>query len=170
MPSTSGRFDPATTLESSTRLYAGTGSRPSTVTTTDGSAATSSSTKREPTMPCPTTTTRLMRRPPSTRWTRSSRTAQTLNSGIPETGSIASLVSRLALSSPAQWNGRKTVSGRMSPVTDAVATSSPRAEVTRTASPSVTPWVSASTGWISSRGAGAASTSSATRRVWAPDW
>ena len=121
-------------------------------------------------MPWPTTTTRLMTGPPGRCGTRSRRTAQTLNSGIPETGSTASLVSRLALSSPAQWKGRKTVSGRIAVVTDAVATSTPRADVTRTASPSVTPWVSASTGWISSSGTGAASTSSATRRVCAPDW
>ena len=44
----------------------------------------------------------------------SRRTAQTLNSGMRETGSSAVLVSRLALPAPPQWNGTNSVSRRMS--------------------------------------------------------
>ena len=123
-------------------------------------------------MPWPTTTTCLMRAPPPGLGTdaRSTWTAHTLNSGIPDTGSVASLVRRLALRSPAQWNGRNTVSGRMPSLTAAVATRVPRAEVRRTASPSATPSPWASSGCSSATGSGAASSSSATRRVCAPDW
>ena len=46
--------------------------------------------------------------------TFSIRTAQTLNSGIFETGSSAALVSRLAHAGPPQWNGTNSVSSRMS--------------------------------------------------------
>ncbi len=42
-----------------------------------------------------------------------------LNSGIPEMGSVAASVRRLALSSSGKWNGRNTVSGRMSVLSSA---------------------------------------------------
>ncbi len=110
-----------------------------------GSPRTSSSTNRWPTMPAPTTTTfsLLMPAPPAP-WVRPGRpgrreTAQTLNSGIPETGSVASLVTAFAMPSPGQWNGMNTVSGRIAVVIRARATAMPRAEVTATSSPSSTP-------------------------------
>lgn len=68
---------------------------------------------------------------------RHTLTAQTLNSGIPETGSVASLVTRLTLASPAQWNGMKTVSGRTRSVTRAGAVTVPLALVSVTSSPEV---------------------------------
>src|ERR1019366_8503571 len=99
--------------------------------------------------------------------TRSSDAAQALNSGIPEEGSRASLVSRLA---PTQWNGRNTVSRRMWVEILAGATIWPRRVATRTRSPSTTPSTSATIGCSSTNGPGAAASSSRTRRVWAPLW
>ena len=94
----------------------------------------------------------------------------TLNSGMPETGSVASVVTRLALPSPAQWNGMNTVSGRALDVTCATATAVPRAERTSASSPSATPIRSASSGCISMYGSGCAAANAGTRRVCAPDW
>ena len=110
-------------------------------------------------MPAPTTTVLsglVMCAPPQ---------AQTLNSGIRLAGSSASMVSRLA---PTQWNGTKTVSGRIVVTTRAGALSSPRRVVTSTGSPSCAPMRSASIGCSSTNGP--SSGSSRTRRVWAPDW
>lgn len=100
----------------------------------------------------------------------STRTAQTLNSGIRETGSRAGLVRELARPSPGQWNGMNTVSARMVSVTRAGATARPRREVTASGVPSLTPRRAARRGWSSTKGPGAAALSSGTRRVWAPDW
>ncbi len=91
--------------------------------------------------------------------------AHTLNSGIREAGSSASLVSWLA---PTQWNGRKTVSGRIDVLTRAGADIAPRRVLTRTESPARTPSREATIGCSSTNGP--SSPSSRIRRVWAPDW
>ena len=98
-------------------------------------------------------------------------TAQTLNSGMPETGSVASVVSRLTLSVPAQWNGTNTVSGRIESVTLRRARrASPAPWSSRTRSPSATPSRAASSGCTSAKAPGTAPARAGTRRVWAPDW
>src|SRR5690606_11245450 len=101
--------------------------------------------------------------------TRSSRTAQTLNSGILDSGSSAGLVSWLAAFRPPQWYGTNTVSGRIVAVTRAGSSIEPRRLVTRTRSPSTTPRNSASRGCTSHRGSGYWSTSWPMRRVCSPD-
>ena len=84
-------------------------------------------------------------------------TAHTLNSGIPETGSVASLVTALTLPAPLQWNGMKTVSGRTPVGHPGGGGDGPaRRRSSRTGSPSVTPSRRASSGCISTNGAGAA--------------
>ncbi|CAM5246470.1 hypothetical protein STANM309S_05247 [Streptomyces tanashiensis] len=93
-----------------------------------------------------------------------------MNSGIRETGSSAGFTRVFARPSPAQWNGMKTVSGRIDAVIRAGATARPRRETTASLSPSATPSRSASRGWSSTKGPGAAAFSSSTRRVCAPDW
>ena len=83
---------------------------------------------------------------------RHRRRAQTLNSGIRLDGSSASLVSRLA---PTQWNGTKTVSGRI-----VVDDSARRLQLAatggrpRTGAPSTAPIRSASDGCSSTNGTG----------------
>ena len=74
-------------------------------------------------------------------------------------------MSRLA---PTQWNGTKTVSGRMVATTRAGAVIAPRRVATVTGSPSSAPIRPASIGCISTKGP--VSGRSRTRRVWAPDW
>src|SRR6516225_5585036 len=59
---------------------------------------------------------------------RSSRTAQTLNSGIPLSGSSAGLVSALAAPSPGKWKGKKTVSVRSAGTKRTFARTLPRRE------------------------------------------
>ena len=66
---------------------------------------------------------------------RSTRTAQTLNSGIRLIGSRASFVSRLADPSPPQWKGRKTVSSRILLVTSTRKRPRPRRVVSTTSPP-----------------------------------
>ena len=78
------------------------------------------------------------------------RQADTLNSGILLRGSSVRCVRRLALRSPGQWYGMKTVSGRMVRTTIACSVIAPRRVVTVTQSPSAIPCCSASRGWISS--------------------
>src|SRR5205814_4746653 len=73
----------------------------------------------------------------------SRRTAQTLNSGIREVGSSASLVSALT---PGQWNGANTVSGRIVSTTRAGSSATPRRDTTRTGSPSTMDSASARSG------------------------
>src|SRR5690606_5787912 len=107
---------------------------------------------------------------PATAPTRSTRTAHVLNSGIRDTGSRAGLVRVLARPAPGQWNGMNTVSGRTAAVIRAGATTRPRRDTTASGSPSAEPSRSASRGCSSTNGPGAASFSSATRRVCAPDW
>src|SRR5579872_7381091 len=60
------------------------------------------------------------------------RTAHTLNSGIRLTGSRAGLVTRLAAPLPPQWNGAKTVSGRISGLSCALNSALPRRLSTHT--------------------------------------
>src|SRR6266496_6532275 len=67
---------------------------------------------------------------------RSRRTAQTLNSGMRDVGSSASLVTRLAHPDPPQWNGSNTVSARIVSVMRTGPTASPRRLTTRITSPS----------------------------------
>src|SRR5680860_1098400 len=93
-------------------------------------------------------------------------TAHTLNSGMPDTGSHASLVTAFASASPAQWNGMNTVSGRMLLVMRAGAALLPRDDVTRTWSPESRPSRGASGGCSSPRASGAVRLSPALRRVW----
>src|SRR5690606_2159669 len=101
---------------------------------------------------------------------RRTSTAHTLNSGMPETGSVASVVTRLTLPSPLQWKGMKTVSGRTASVHRATASIVPRRVVRRARSPSPTPSRSPRTGCSSTNASGTTRSSSGTRRVWAPDW
>src|SRR5690606_16562026 len=103
-------------------------------------------------------------------WAGSIRTALTLNSGIRLRGSSAPPVSRFARPSPGKWNGRNTVSVRMVATTRTRASALPRGEVTRASAPSASPARSAVSGWTSTNTSGAASLSSSTRRVCAPDW
>ncbi len=70
-------------------------------------------------------------------------TAQTLYSGILETGSRAALVSLLAEAS-AKWNGRKTVPGTALGEIWALTVMSPRRVRTRTWSPEAIPYLAAS--------------------------
>ena len=74
-------------------------------------------------------------------------------------------MSRLA---PTQWNGMKTVSGRIVVTTRAGAVIVPRRVDTRTDSPDAMPSRPASSGCTSTNGP--SSGSARTRRVWAPDW
>src|ERR671918_1366788 len=62
---------------------------------------------------------------------RSRRTAQTLYSGIFDTGSAAALVRKLAAESDSLTNGTKTAPARTASVTRAWPVSSPRRETTR---------------------------------------
>src|SRR5690606_12552283 len=66
------------------------------------------------------------------RWpvARSTRTADTLNSGMFDRGSTARLVSWLAARAPGQWYGMNTVSGRIVSTTWAGRVMDPRREVT----------------------------------------
>ena len=73
----------------------------------------------------------------------STAAAHTLNSGIRDAGSSASLVSWFA---PTQWKGTKTVSGRIVVLTRAGARIAPRRVRTRTSSPSPTPTRAATIG------------------------
>src|SRR5690606_12004006 len=101
--------------------------------------------------------------------TRSTRTADTLYSGIFDSGSRARFVSWLADREPGQWYGMNTVSGRIVPTTLAGSSIDPRREVTRTMSPVVMPCCSASRGCSSHRGSGYCATSGPMRRVCVPD-
>ena len=122
-----GSCVPSSTADSRIRLYGGCGSSPSTVMPVGRCRRATSPVGRagSAAIPAPTTTTRSLM--------RVTAAAQTLNSGIRLAGSSASLVSRLA---PTQWNGTKTVSGRIVSTTRAGAFSSPRRVVTTTGSPS----------------------------------
>src|SRR5512135_246871 len=68
----------------------------------------------------------------------SRRAAHTLNSGMPEVGSSAGLVTVLARPLPGQWKGMNKVSGRIAVLTRAGAVAAPRRVTTRTGRPSVT--------------------------------
>ncbi len=89
---------------------------------------------------------------------RVSATAENLNSGCIEIGSIASLVTALmARSSPNtsfQWKGAKQLPGRTRSVTMAGRMARPRLDRTSTWSLSTMPSASASSGWSSMNGPG----------------
>src|SRR5690606_32644161 len=99
----------------------------------------------------------------------STRTAETLYSGIFESGSSARLVSWLAACRPGQWYGMNTVSGRMVSTTRAGSVIETRRDVTRTAWLVMTPSESARRGRGSHMGAGYCATSGAVWRFWGPD-
>src|SRR4051794_36921703 len=101
---------------------------------------------------------------------RSTRTAQTLNSGIFEIGSSAGLVTRFALPWPPQWNGMNTVSERIVAVTRAAPRAVPRRLTTRTGSPPPIPSRWEPSGCSSTKASGAAADSAGIRRVCAPLW
>ena len=102
--------------------------------------------------------------------TGSTRAAQTLNSGMRLVGSSAPMVRRLADCSPGQWNGMKTVSGRMSRVTLAVTSTEPRRVRTAIGPPSTTFRRAAVCGWSSATAVPDIAFSAGTRRVIVPDW
>src|ERR671920_1498145 len=80
-----------------------------------------------------------------------SATAQALNSGIRECGSSAGLVSALAAAVPPQWNGAKSVSGRIVPVTRTRSTAEPRRLRRSASSPSASPALRAVSGCTSTK-------------------
>ena len=89
-------------------------------------------------------------------------TAHALKAGILECGSSAGLVRVFA---PGQWNGAKTVSGRMPGLNLARRVAAPRRLRSSTRSPSAMPCRRARSGWISARASGTATFSERTRRV-----
>src|SRR5512135_2319768 len=96
-------------------------------------------------------------------------TAQTLYSGILETGSRAALVSLLAEAS-AKWNGIKMVPGAALWEMWALATISPRRVRTLTWSPEAMAYLAASSADNSTRHSGAFSCKPAARRLMVPEW
>jgi len=84
------------------------------------------------------------------------RTAETLNSGIFETGVEGDGGGQPVRCGLGQWNGMKTVPGAVAPETRARTTISPRRELTSTRSPSATPRARASSPAISTKHAGRA--------------
>src|SRR5918995_664932 len=101
--------------------------------------------------------------------TRSMRTAETLYSGIFDSGSSARFVSWLAAWRPAQWYGMKIVSGRIVDTTFAGRIIVARRDVTRTTSPVAMPCWSARRGFSSHSGSGYCARSGPILRVWVPD-
>src|SRR6188472_622807 len=98
---------------------------------------------------------------------RSIRTAQNLNSGILPTGSISSIVRRLAAASR-KWNGTKHVPGVSRCDRRARSSIVPRREVRRTKSPSLIPIAFASSGFRKACGSGWIESSANERRVIEP--
>src|SRR6185436_2234846 len=81
--------------------------------------------------------------------TGSTRTAQALNSAVPDLGSVSSMVRMLTFTSSWKWNVMKTSPDRSDRSIRAGATTLPRRDVTRTGSPFSTPIRSASSGEMS---------------------
>ena len=86
------------------------------------------------------------------------RTAQNLNSGILPTGSISSMVSRLAAASR-KWNGMKQLPRASRCETLTSSSMAPRRELTRARSPSARPSSAASAGCTKTRAFGAMASS-----------
>src|SRR6516165_61483 len=101
--------------------------------------------------------------------TRVTLTAQILNSGIFDTGSMARIVKLLAERSSGQWYGTNTVSGRIVFTICDRTTTLPRRLSTFTKSPSCIPSFSARRGCISHKGCEYWSTSPPIRRVCVPE-
>ncbi|PQM47906.1 hypothetical protein C1Y40_01884 [Mycobacterium talmoniae] len=96
-------------------------------------------------------------------------TAQALNSGCCEVGSTASLVTalidRYSPKASFQWNGAKQSPGRTRSVTTAGSTARPRRDAISIRSSSTMESRAASSGWISTNGAGLSLLSLATLPV-----